>query len=179
MSAAAFAARRRRRWVLPGLLAAVLLAVWFLAGDEMPRRAGAPDREPTTGSAPLAPRDLALDEAAGGHTLARHVGRSDAELASRLEREPHLAAASTFTDRETAERAVAAALARERPRIEMWSGRRAAGNLVVRWPGDGAPLGRVLERGSASSEPADAARVILRRRGRDWHVLTAYPEVRR
>lgn len=179
MRAAVSVGRRRRRWIVPGLLAVALLAVWFLAGDELPRRTGAPTREPSAASAPAAARDLAFDESAGGHTLARHVGRSDAELARRLEREPHLAAASTFTDRATAERAVAEALTRERTRIETWSGRRAAGNLVVRWLGDGAPLGRVLERGAASSEPADAARVILRRRGRDWYVLTAYPEVRR
>jgi Bacterial CdiA-CT RNAse A domain len=30
---------------------------------------------------------LAADEAMGGHTLARHVGRTDAQLAERLQKE--------------------------------------------------------------------------------------------
>jgi hypothetical protein len=40
-------------------------------------------------------RDLRADEALGGHTLARHVGKTDAELAARLKREPQISAAST------------------------------------------------------------------------------------
>ena len=39
-------------------------------------------------------RDLSLDESMGGHTLARHVGKSDAELADRLSRERQVSAAS-------------------------------------------------------------------------------------
>ena len=40
----------------------------------------------------------------GGHTLARHVDKTDAELAERLRLEPQLSAASTYTDRAVAER---------------------------------------------------------------------------
>ena len=35
-------------------------------------------------------RDLSRDEAAGGHILRKHVGRSDEQLRERLEREPTL-----------------------------------------------------------------------------------------
>src|SRR5262245_62492121 len=56
-------------------------------------------------------RDLSVDEAMGGHTLARHVGKSDDELATRLRNEPQISSASTYTDRVTAERVVGAALA--------------------------------------------------------------------
>jgi hypothetical protein len=35
----------------------------------------------------------------GGHTLARHVGKTDAELIERLRREPQISSASTYTDR--------------------------------------------------------------------------------
>ena len=36
--------------------------------------------------------DLAVDESLGGHTLARHVGRTDAQLAERLRAEPDISA---------------------------------------------------------------------------------------
>ena len=51
----------------------------------------------------IARRNLSDDEARGGHTLARHVGKSDGELRARLERE-RIAAASTYTDLGTARR---------------------------------------------------------------------------
>ena len=51
-------------------------------------------------------RDLAADESMGGHTLARHVGKTDSQLSDRLRREPQISAASTYTDREMAERTV-------------------------------------------------------------------------
>src|SRR6188474_1439472 len=72
-------------------------------------------------------RDLSLDESMGGHTLARHVGKSDAELADRLARERQISAASTYTDRATAERSVGAALADGGGKLTSWtrrSGRR-------------------------------------------------------
>src|SRR5689334_10011971 len=50
--------------------------------------------------------DLSADEADGGHTLQRHVGKSDAELIERLKREPQISSASTYTDRATAERVI-------------------------------------------------------------------------
>ena len=61
--------------------------------------------------------DLSRDEGRG-HTLGKHVGRADDELRERLEREPNISAASTWTDRATAEDTVAAALRAERGRIE-------------------------------------------------------------
>ena len=39
----------------------------------------------------------------GGHTLAKHVGKSDEFLRHRLATEPRIKAASTFYDRQTAE----------------------------------------------------------------------------
>lgn len=129
-------------------------------------------------------RDLAADERCGGHTLARHVGRTDAELAERLRRQPDISAASTYPDRETAELVVGAALARERDRIASWrrgSGRRP--NLALRFRGDprGPPIGRSVRRGRARPEPCIDAVVVLRRDDRrdGFCVLTSYPEVRR
>jgi hypothetical protein len=119
----------------------------------------------------------------GGHTLARHVGRTDVELADRLRREPQIAAASTYTDVDTAERVVGAALAQSEGRIDTWlrpPGPRA--NLALNYTQvGGAPIGRSLQRGARTSLPASRALVVLRwdDRGRNWIVLTSYPEVRR
>jgi hypothetical protein len=124
--------------------------------------------------------DLAADEALGGHTLARHVGKTDAELAARLRSEPQISAASTYTDRATAERAVGAAMAAEKTKLTAWANRRGRRpNLVLRYAEPaGKPLGRTLGRGQAKSVAASWAVVVLRwdeRRGR-FIVLTSYPE---
>jgi hypothetical protein len=79
-------------------------------------------------------RDLSVDESMGGHTLARHVGKTDAELSSRLRRERQISSASTYTDRETADRAVGAAVAASHAKITAWerrNGRRP--NLVLHY----------------------------------------------
>src|SRR6201993_2700586 len=70
-----------------------------------------------------APRDLSQDESAGGHTLRKHVGRSDDELRQRLRRERNISAASTWIDRSTAESAGGDALQRNREPIDRWLGR--------------------------------------------------------
>lgn len=120
-------------------------------------------------------RDLAWDEQQGGHTLTRHVGRSESELAERLEREAGVAAASSFTDRATAEAVIAATLEHEQNRIATWL-RRDKENLTLDYRGEsGTLLGQVLVRGESRARPASDARVVLRKRGARYFVLTAYP----
>ncbi len=120
-------------------------------------------------------RDLDWDERQGGHTLHRHVGRSESELVRRLEREAGIAAASSFDDRATAEAVIAATLERERERIATWM-RHDKENLTLDYRGDaGRTIGRVLRRGDAAALAATDARVVLRKRGARFFVLTAYP----
>lgn len=123
--------------------------------------------------------DLARDEQRGGHTLDRHVGRSDAELQERLDRERNISAASTWTDRATAEEVVSEALRAGRGRIEKWmarGGRRP--NLALHFDA-GRTIGRSLRRGDSQVVPCTSAVVVLRSDGADsFYVLTTYPEVR-
>ena len=128
-------------------------------------------------------RDLSADESMGGHTLARHVGKTDAELAERLRRERDISAASTYTDRAAAERSVGAALASGGRKLADWqsrSGRRP--NLVLHYSEPSRrPIGRSLERGHSQAVPCSRAIVVLRwqdRSGR-FYVLTSYPETDR
>src|SRR5204863_4761772 len=66
------------------------------------------------------PRDLAQDEAAGGHVLRKHVGRRDDETRARLSDERHISAATTYTDRGTAERAIVSAISSSQDCIQRW-----------------------------------------------------------
>jgi len=128
-------------------------------------------------------RDLSIDEAMGGHTLARHVGRTDAQLAERLRLEKQISAASTFIDRATAERSVGAALADGGTKLSNWQrrvGRRP--NLVLYYAEPSRKtIGRSLTRGSTSSVPCARAIVVLRwdDRQNKYYVLTSYPETNR
>jgi len=133
-------------------------------------------------AAPAARYDLAAAERLGGHTLARHVGKSDAQLRDRLRREPGISAASTYPDRETAERVVAAAIARSIRRIDGWSSRTGQRpNLALDYRGEAADvIGRTLRRGETAPRPCIDAVVVLRwHRDGYYYVLTSYPERRR
>jgi len=123
--------------------------------------------------------DLERDEARGGHTLARHVARTDAELRERLHREGSISAASTWTDRETAEETVAEALLTERGRIERWVHRGyPRANLALHFEA-GRDIGRSLRQGETQTVTCRDAVVVLRADGLDsFYVLTAYPEAR-
>lgn len=128
----------------------------------------------------VTPRDLRRDEARGGHTIARHVGKTDDELRERLARES-ISAASTYPDLETAQRVVGLALRRHAARVEAWQqreGRRPNLVLPVARPPAMPPIGRVLRRGSDEPVEAHAAIVVLRWDDDDFYVLTSYPEER-
>jgi len=91
-----------------------------LPRGEMPSTAKSAPNNPRDDAAPY---DLARDEAHGGHTLDKHVGRSDSELRERLNRERNISAASTWTNREVAEETVAQALRAEHDKIARWEQR--------------------------------------------------------
>jgi hypothetical protein len=124
------------------------------------------------------PRDLSQDEAAGGHVLRKHVGRTDDELRQRIERERNIAAASTYTDRSTAEHAIAAAIATSQDRIQRWLNRSGGRpNLVLDYDSK-QPIGRTLNRGDTQSRPCSHAVVVLKYAAPSYYVLTSYPECR-
>jgi hypothetical protein len=139
----------------------------------------------STGQAPDSParnthfRNLDQDEQRGGHTLKRHVGKSDKELHTRLESEPNISAASTYTNRETAESVVDKAMAANQPRLEQWLRRRGGHpNLVLDYDGRES-IGRSLRRNASTSAPCSHAIVVLKWMGsNDFIVLTSYPECR-
>lgn len=163
------------RWTQLTALLAVLVMV---CGCSQQRSQRAP--EPTDSrSSNAQTRNLAADERRGGHTLKRHVGKSDMELQARLAAEPNISAASTYTDRETAESVVGEVIADNQGRIEQWL-RRPGGhpNMVLDYDGRHS-VGRSLRRNAGTSQPCSHAVVVLKwEASDDFIVLTSYPECR-
>jgi len=124
-------------------------------------------------------RDLSRDEAAGGHILRKHVGQTDDQLRERLDREPGITGASTYTDRLTAEHAVGAAIAESQDRIEGWLNRPGGHpNLVLDYDSK-TPVGRTINRRESQSHPCSHALVVLKYSGpNEYYVLTSHPECR-
>jgi filamentous hemagglutinin len=123
--------------------------------------------------------DLRAEEARGGHTIARHVGQSDAALRRRLAAEPEIAFASSFDDLADAEAAVGAALAANAADIDEWLAGRGAQRMKRIDYDAGGIVGRVLARGAAHAASTSRLRVILRRTAREtpgYLILTAFPE---
>ena len=148
------------------------------ADETAPRSRSAP--RPPAADADDFDVDLRRDELRGGHTIARHVGRTDAQLQARLARES-ISAASTYADLESAERVVKRALVTNARRVQRWIDRRGPrSNLAIRYRArDGIPTGRLMPRGQDASMEVDGALVVLRWRDERPYVLTSYPEASR
>ena len=162
----------------------VLLLLSALGCEGPPQRWSVPNRNAhssaaTDSSDASAVRDLSQDEASGGHTLRKHVGRSDEELRERLRHERHISAASTWSDRETAERAVGSALQQNRDKIERWSNNAGGHPTWSLTMTAIARLGQSLRRGADRAEPCAHATIVLRWTApNQYYVLTSYPECR-
>src|SRR5690349_11721732 len=132
-------------------------------GQAAPPQTSSPSIRDQSLAAPRGPtHDLSTDEAMGGHTLQRHVGKTDEELIERLRREPHISSASTYSDRATAERVVAAALESGDRAFVAWRERIGPRpNFVLRYHAD-RTIGRSIARGHSTSVPCDRALVVLR-----------------
>ena len=178
-----------RLWLVALLVLAAVL--WQYARSN---HAPAPDERTSTSAATVTPNapaptaapadrhDLSADETLGGHTLARHVGRTDQDLAERLERERGISAASTYTDRAAAATTVERALSQNEGRIRSWLSRDGSHpNLALDYRGQADQIiGRSLRRGRTTTVPCTDAVVVLRwTRGDRYYVLTSYPEARR
>ena len=144
-----------------------------------PKQIAGPSSVPTTGATSrLAPYGgLAAHEAAGGHTIARHIGKTDADLASRLAAEPRISGASSFTDRAIAESAIAQTIDANQAAINTWlSG--SSPRLVVNHTLSG-PVGRSLARGAARPIDALGVRLVLQRDPSlptGYRIVTGFPQ---
>jgi RHS repeat-associated protein len=121
---------------------------------------------------------LAAHEARGGHLIEKHIGRTDAQLAQRLEAEPDIPAASTFPDRPTAELSAARALAANEKKIEKFlAGKK--GKTTIRHTFT-QPVGTSLLNGRTDYLPASKVLLVLKKdpqKPMGYFLLTGFPEV--
>jgi hypothetical protein len=110
-----------------------------------------------------------------GHTLERHVGRTDEQLRERLQAEQKREV-STFPDLGTAEHAVARALFERRREVSEWLAQGALGDTAITWRGPDV-VGRVLRAGERQPQPGHTTHVVLagsQRFPEGFAVRTAY-----
>ncbi len=135
-----------------------------------------PVEPPPVERTPVPGGDLAVHEAAGGHTIAEHVGRTTEQLATRLVDEPKIPAASTFPNIATAERATADALQARSAEIASWLST-SAKRLVLKVPllYD---VGISLARGATTPVNVRSVLIVLQRDASfpsGYRIITAYP----
>jgi hypothetical protein len=110
-----------------------------------------------------------------GHTIARHVDKTDAQLISRLNSSPRISGASSFTNQSTAESVISSTIALNRAKIRNWLKSGSTRNLVLEYTGN-TIIGRGVMRGQSSVSNLTNARVILKPNGSDnYKILTAFP----
>lgn len=111
-----------------------------------------------------------------GHTLAEHVGTTEKGLRERLHQQVNIRAASSFNDRRTAERVIAAAIAAETHRIEKWiAGSRPELRIGLRTLGEG--FGKHVRRGEPCRVVSGMLAILVRKKDapNEYFIKTAYP----
>lgn len=96
----------------------------------------------------------------GGHTLAKHVGKTERYLRHRLATEPDIDAASTFYSREVAEASISALLDGNRAKIAAWLASSKRG-LIVSGQANEA-VGLMITRHSSTPQAVTGIRLVLR-----------------
>ena len=129
----------------------------------------------------LVEHEAAAGSRLGGHTMARHVGQTDAQLLARVRTatRPGPKAVSTFADLATAERAITETLRVNAAAVRAWSRGAAAGSKSPELEHVlGYVVGRGVQFGSTAVNDLSGVRIILKMEsynGKPFYILTAYP----
>lgn len=111
-----------------------------------------------------------------GHLIARHVKKTLSELRGRLNNQPYLTAASTFTDLDIAEKSVAKAISSKSQSINNFLRRKEYRHIV--YYDYGSPVGMVVKRGSLSPIYTTKLQVVLEYCANSpvgYRIVTGYP----
>jgi hypothetical protein len=123
--------------------------------------------------------DLAAEEAAGGHTILKHIGQTGAQLRARLAAQGGIKAASTFKTLADAQRYVSMAMRANRAAVETWARTAAVGSkpFTITYQAAGV-VGEGVVRATGQLQKMTRMVVVLRRiqqQNRIYFVLTSYP----
>lgn len=119
---------------------------------------------------------LIAHENCGGHTIERHINKSDAYLRNRLNTSG-ISAASTFYELNQAGQVIYNAINNNSSRVNSWINGSGGHRLVLTYTHRKA-IGKVLRRGASSPSSSSRFKVVLERRGCSgyaYKILTAYP----
>ena len=123
--------------------------------------------------------DLAAEEAAGGHTIAKHVGKDEAFLRNRLATE-RVVAAGTFRRLKDAEKFVSRAVAANSKQIENWANSsRAIRGFQFEYDAKEV-VGTVIPRSTGTLQKSTKIVVVLRKTivgKKIYFILTAFPSL--
>ncbi|GAA5108968.1 hypothetical protein GCM10023339_08540 [Alloalcanivorax gelatiniphagus] len=111
-----------------------------------------------------------------GHTIERHVGKSEQDMLERLQRRPDLRRTSTFEDEAAAEKFIASVLKRRSADVESWL--EGPGKRLTLIEEMGERTGTTIARDGSAHSPT-AIRVVLEADGNapsGWRILTAFPD---
>ncbi|MFP6833208.1 MAG: RNase A-like domain-containing protein, partial [Pseudomonas sp.] len=121
---------------------------------------------------------LAAHEAQGGHLIIKHIGRTDAQLAQRLQAEPNIPAASTFMNRAEAEAAVSEAISANSQKVTQFlnsnKGKTSFTHDLSR------PVGVSMLNGLSHSQSASKLLLVLKKDPAlplGYFLLTGFPEL--
>jgi hypothetical protein len=121
---------------------------------------------------------LAAHERAGGHTLERHVGKTDEELKARFQREPNREFSSSYTSEDSAQHAMSDVMAARQPIIDEWL---TGSKQTLKFDGEaGSVIGRVAIGESGAVVDATGLRVVLLRDHSmpdGYRILTSFPNL--
>ncbi|MEW6483619.1 MAG: RNase A-like domain-containing protein [Pseudomonadota bacterium] len=119
----------------------------------------------------------------GGHTISRHVAKTQEELAKRLERTEHLIRkpdmVSSFSNINLAEKSIANALKVNKEWIKIWASRQTRHNLIITYD-TGKVIGYSLFRGSDKLIYTTKVKVVLKYEtynDKPYYILTAFPGI--
>lgn len=114
----------------------------------------------------------------GGHTIRKHIAKTDEELLARLAHSRDARSATSFHSVEQAEKFVSAALRANRIKIIRWSNTgRIEKPLEITWDA-GTTVGYRFRKGSQVKWAVSRVRVVLKGQeylGKPYFILTSYP----
>ena len=119
---------------------------------------------------------LAAHEAAGGHLITRHVGKTEVELLNRVSR-GNVRTASSFTDRTTAEVITSKAIDTNQSKINNYLSGSQKGYLEIDYKSS-STVGISISKGQTSATQVSNARIIIAREPSmptGYRVITGYP----
>ncbi|WP_222833344.1 RHS repeat protein [Pseudomonas sp. SC3(2021)] len=118
---------------------------------------------------------LNAHESRGGHVIAKHVERSEAQLRARLQAEPNIPIASTFPDRFEAEAALSNVMRNNQKKIDEFLKGKAQRFVINERVS--APAGVGIVRKSGKLEPLFSIRLVLQREAKSplgYFILTGF-----